>query len=58
MPKSRVLAGEAAMEENDVETMHYNQWTNTDRANLETCIVPVEDFLDVFMAALKKIAIA
>ena len=40
------------MEENDVETMHY------DRANLETCIVPVEDFLDVFMAALKKIAIA
>ena len=28
---------------------------NTDRANLETCIVPVEEFLDVFMAALKKL---
>ena len=46
---------EAVMEENGVETVHYNQWTNTDRANLETRIVPVEEFLDVFMAALKKL---
>ena len=46
------------MEENGVETVHYNQWTNTDRANLETRIVPVEGFLEVFMAAFKKIAIA
>ena len=29
--------------------------TNTDRANLETRIVPVQEFLDVFMAALKKL---
>ena len=33
---------EAVMEENGVETVHYNQWTNTDRANLETCIVPIQ----------------
>ncbi|KAL5515849.1 hypothetical protein EMCRGX_G001083 [Ephydatia muelleri] len=46
---------EDAMEENGVETVQYNQWTNTDRANLETRIVPVEEFLDVFMAALKKL---
>ena len=29
---------EDAMEENGVETVQYNQWTNTDRANLETRI--------------------
>ena len=46
---------EAAMEENGVETVQYNQWTNTDRAHLETRIAPVEEFLDVFMAALKKL---
>ena len=45
---------EAAMEENGVETVHYNQWTNTDHANLQTRIVPVQEFLDVFMAALQK----
>ena len=28
---------------------------NIDRANLETRIAPVEEFLDVFMAALKKL---
>eukprot|EP00731_Ephydatia_muelleri_P006869 Em0003g1117a len=68
-PKECVLAGatecpgaealkeelEAAMEENGVETVQYNQWTNTDRANLETRIAPVEEFLDVFMATLKKL---
>ena len=29
---------EAIMEDNDVETVQYNQWINTDRANLETQI--------------------
>lgn len=45
----------AAMEENSVETVQYNQWTTTDCANLETHIVPVDEFLDVFIATFKKL---
>eukprot|EP00731_Ephydatia_muelleri_P007530 Em0003g1778a len=46
---------EAIMEDNGVETVQYNQWINTDRANLETRIAPVEEFLDAFMVALEKL---
>eukprot|EP00731_Ephydatia_muelleri_P027659 Em0019g532a len=46
---------EAIMEDNGVETVQYNQWINTDRANLETWIAPVEEFLDAFMVALEKL---
>ena len=46
---------ETIMEENAVETVQYNQWVSTDRANLNTCVVSVEEFLDVFIAALQKL---
>ena len=48
---------EAVMEENGVETVHYNQWTNTDRANLETRIVPV-GVSGCVHGCIEKIAIA
>ena len=35
--------------------VQYNQWINTDRANLETRIAPVEEFLEVFIAALDRL---
>ena len=46
---------EAAMEKNVVETVQYNQWTNADLAILETGIATAKEFLDVLMAALKKL---
>ena len=46
---------EAIMEENGVESVQYSQWVNTDRANLETHVVPVADFLDLFMEYLLKL---
>ena len=45
----------AVMEENAVDTVQYSQWINTDRANLETHVVPIEDFLNLFMEVLKKL---
>eukprot|EP00731_Ephydatia_muelleri_P014922 Em0008g642a len=46
---------ESIMEANGVETVQYNQWVSTDRANLNTCVVSVEEFLDLFIAALQKL---
>ena len=46
---------ETIIEENIVETVQYNRWVNTDRANLETRIVTVEEYLDLFMASLQKL---
>ena len=43
---------ETIMEENGVETVQYNKWVSTDRANLETCVLFVQEFIDVFIAAL------
>ena len=48
----------AIMEENAVESAQYIQWVNTDRANLETHIVPVADFLELFMEVLIEAEIA
>ena len=36
---------ETTMEENGVETVQYNKWVSTDRANLETCVLSVQEFL-------------
>ena len=43
------------MEENAIDTVQYSQWVNTDRAILETQLVPVEDFLNQFIEVLKKL---
>ncbi|KAL5508956.1 hypothetical protein EMCRGX_G004228, partial [Ephydatia muelleri] len=43
------------MEDNSVDTVQYSQWINTDRANLETHVLPVEDFLNSFKEVLKKL---
>ena len=34
----------AVMKENAVDTVQYSKWINTDRANLETQVVPMETF--------------
>ena len=46
---------EAIMEENAIDMVQYSQLVNTDRAMLETQLVPVEDFLDQFVEVLKKL---
>lgn len=47
---------EAIMEENGVKSvLQYSQWVNTDHTNLETHVVPVVDFLDLFMEYLLKL---
>ena len=46
---------EAIMEENAVGSVQYSHCVNTDRANLETHVVPVADFLDLFMEYLLKL---
>eukprot|EP00731_Ephydatia_muelleri_P032500 Em0024g44a len=43
------------MEDNSVDTVQYSQWINTDRANLETHVLSVEDFLSSLKEVLKKL---
>ena len=38
-----------------VDTVEFRQWTSTDRATLETRILPVDEFLDLFVGMLKKL---
>ena len=38
-----------------IDTVEFRQWTSTDRATLETRIVPVDEFLDLFVGMLKKL---
>eukprot|EP00731_Ephydatia_muelleri_P027646 Em0019g519a len=44
----------AIMDDNVVDSIQYQQWTQTDRSSLKTVVQPVE-FLDEFMAVLKKL---
>ena len=43
--------------ENSIDTVEVRQWTQTDRANLETKLMPIDDFIDAFTAMLKKLTI-
>ena len=39
--------------ENSSDKVQARQWTQTDRANLETKVMPIDDFIDAFTAILK-----
>ena len=43
--------------ENSIDTVEARQWTQTDRANIETKVMPIDDFIDAFTAMLKKLTI-
>ena len=43
------------MDANMVDTLEYKQWTSTDRSTMETIIQPVDEFLQSFIQALKKL---
>ena len=45
----------AIMDDNVVEYTQYQQWTQTDRSSPKTVVQPVVEFLDEFMAVLKKL---
>ena len=38
-----------------IEVIQFKQWTLTDRSNLETKVLAKDEFLDSFMASLKKL---
>ena len=42
---------------NSIDTVEARQWTQTDRANLETKVMPIDNFIDAFTAMLKKLTI-
>ena len=56
-PGTEKLQGKllAIMDDNVVDSIQYQQWTQTDRSSLKTVVQPVEEFLDEFMAVLKKL---
>ena len=43
--------------ENSIDTVEARQWRQTDRANIETKVMPIDDFIDAFSAMLKKLTI-
>ena len=43
--------------ENSIDTVEARQWTQTDHANIETKVMPIDDFIDAFTAMLKKLTI-
>ena len=43
--------------ENSIDTVEVRQWTQTDRANLETKVMLFDDFIDVFISMLKKLTV-
>ena len=43
------------MEEKMVDNIEYKQWTSTDRSTMETITQPVEEFIETFVKALKKL---
>ena len=38
-----------------VDNIEYIQWTSTDRSTMETITQPVEEFIETFVKALKKL---
>ena len=43
------------MEEKMVDNIEYKQWTSADRSTMETITQPVEEFIETFVKALKKL---
>ena len=43
--------------ENSIDTVEVKQWTQTDRANLETKVMSTDEFIDAFTAMLIKLSI-
>lgn len=46
---------QVAADEREMDTVEFKQWTSTDRASLETKVLPVDDFMDCFIGMLKKL---
>ena len=42
------------MDANLIDTVEFRQWTTTDRANLETKVLPIDDFVDCSYKVLKS----
>eukprot|EP00731_Ephydatia_muelleri_P027627 Em0019g500a len=40
---------ENLMDQNGIDTVQFQQWTTTDRATLETRVVPADEFIDTFV---------
>ena len=45
------------MDEHEVESIEYRQWTITDRSSLETKVQTVDEFLDSFSRMLEKLLV-
>ena len=43
--------------ENSIDAVEARQWTQTYRANIETKVMPIDDFIDAFTDMLKKLTI-
>ena len=43
------------MDANTIDILQYKQWTSTDRSTMETIVQPVDEFLQSFIQALKKL---
>ena len=48
---------QAVTDENEVDTVEIRQWTTTDCATLETIVLPVDEFIEMFVAMLKKLMV-
>ena len=46
---------ENLMDQNGIDTVQFQQWTTTDRATLETRVVPADEFIDTFVSKLRKL---
>ncbi|KAL5477704.1 hypothetical protein EMCRGX_G024538 [Ephydatia muelleri] len=58
-PGVEILCAElqAIMDEHEVDSIEYRQWTNTDRSSLETKVQTVDEFLDSFSRMLEKLLV-
>ena len=48
---------QAVTDENEVNTVEIRQWTTTDRATLQIIVLPVDEFIEMFVAMLKKLMV-
>eukprot|EP00731_Ephydatia_muelleri_P026535 Em0018g635a len=58
-PGVEILCAElqAIMDEHEVDSTEYRQWTNTDWSSLETKVQTVDEFLDSFSRMLEKLLV-
>ena len=48
---------QAVTDENEIDTVEIRQWTTTDRATLETKVLSVDEFIEMFITMLKKLLV-